>query len=440
MTSVSGIRRRLAGAAATWVAVLAVVGVAVHPERCPPAGQAAARRAMEAAVGWFGANVDDQTGQFRYEYDAEAGADLDGYNDPRHAGVLFSLYQAEAAGVAGAAAIADRGLAYVDRHTRPTADGNGAAFGQSPQASTGATALLVAALDQRRRATGDASRDADMEAYGRALLGTVTDRGAVEAVIDPSGGPAASTRSPFATGQVMYALSLLESRFPGRGYRAAAERILGYLATERDDAEDQFPMLSDHWASYGLVAMGEWESPPAYDAAVRVWIERQLGLFGVQVRYESQRQGGITTLTRGPVAMPGGLGTVGEGLGNLARVVAPDSATAASPAALTDPATVAAPAATEALPVSPTLSVDDEGRSGMGAGVSTPDFDIDGEALAERVACAAGMLVERQVLSPDQYPRADPAAVTGAWFRLGVTRMDDQQHTLSALILLAPHL
>ena len=356
---------------------------------------------MEAAVGWFGANVDDQTGQFRYGYDAEAGADLDGYNDPRHAGVLFSLYQAEAAGITGAAAIADRGLAYVDRHTRPTADGNGAAFGQSPQASTGATALLVAALDQRRRATGDTGRDADIEAYGRALLGTVTDRGAVEAVIDAGGGPAAGARSPFATGQVMYALSLLEPRFPGRGYGAAAERILGYLATERDDAEDQFPMLSDHWASYGLVAMGEWESPPAFDATARVWIERQLGLFGVQVRYESQRQGEITTLTRGPVAMPGGLGTVGEGLGNLARVVASDSATAATP---------------------------------------VPGIDIDGEALAERVACAAGMLIERQALSPDQYPRADPAAVTGAWFRLGVTRMDDQQHTLSALILLAPHL
>ncbi len=409
----SGIRRRLAGVAVTWAAVLAVVGVAVHPERCPPAGQAEARQAIEAAVGWFGANVDDQSGRFRYGYDAEAGTDIDGYNDPRHAGVLFSLYQAEAAGVVGAAAIADKGLVYVDRHTSPTADGAGAVFGPGRGAPTGATALLVAALGQRRRATGDTSRDADMDAYGRTLLGTVTDRGAVEAVIDAADRSAAGTRSPFAIGQVMYALSVLEPLFPGRGYRAAAQRILGYLATERDDAEEQFPMLSDHWASYGLAAMGEWGPPPALDAAVRTWIERQLGLFGVQVRYESQRQGGITTLTRGPVAMPGGVGTVGEGLGNLARVVADR--------------TLVGTAASEA-------------DSGLDADASAPGIDVDAAALAERMACAAGMLIERQVRSPDQYPRADPAAVTGAWFRLGVTRMDDQQHTLSALILLMPHL
>ena len=367
---------------------------------------------MEAAVGWFGANIDEQSGRFRYGYDAEAAADIDGYNDPRHAGVLFSLYQAEAAGIVGAAAIADKALAYIDRHTRPTADGAGALFGPERGASTGATALLVAALGQRRRATGDTGRDADMDAYGRALLGTVTDQGAVEAVIDASDGAATGARSPFATGQVMYALSVLEPMFPDRGYGAAAQRILRYLATERDDAEEQFPMLSDHWASYGLVAMGEWESPPVLDAAGRAWIERQLGLFGVQVRYESQRQEGITTLTRGAVAMPGGLGTLGEGLGNLARVVA------------------------DRAPV-----VDGEADSGPAvAPALAADVEVDAEALSERQACAAGMLIERQVRSPDRYPRADPAAVDGAWFRLGVTRMDDQQHTLSALILLEPHL
>lgn len=408
----SGVRRRLAGAAATWVAVLAVVGAAVHPERCPPASPAAARQAMEAAVGWFGVNIDEQSGRFRYGYDAEAAADLDGYNDPRHAGVLFSLYQAEAADIAGAAAIADKALAYVDRHTRPTADGTGAGFGPERGASTGATALVVVALGQRRRATGDTSRDADMDAYGRALLRTVTDRGAVEAVIDAADGAAAGARSPFATGQVMYALSVLDPMFPERGYGAAAQRILRYLSTERDDAEEQFPMLSDHWASYGLVAMGEWGSPPVLNTAARAWIERQLGLFGVQVRYESQRQGGITTLTRGPVAMPGGLGTLGEGLGNLAQVVA-------NRALIADGGADSGSAADSAL---------------------AADIEVDADAFSERMACAAGMLIERQVLLPDRYPEADPAAVAGAWFRLGVTRMDDQQHTLSALILLAPYL
>ena len=459
MLWVSGVRHRLAGAAATWIAVLAVVGAAVHPERCPSASPAAARQAVEAAVGWFRANIDEQSGRFRYGYDAEAAADIDGYNDPRHAGALFSLYQAEAADIAGAAAIADKALTYVDLHTHPTADGAGAVFGPEHGASTGATALLVAALGQRRRATGDTSRDADMDAYGRALLGTVTDRGAVEAVIDATDG-AAGARSPFATGQVMYALSVLEPMFPERGYGAAAQRILHYLATERDDAEEQFPMLSDHWASYGLVAMGEWESPPVLNAAARAWIERQLGLFGVQVRYESQRQEGITTLTRGPVAMPGGLGTLGEGLGNMARVVA-DRALIADGGADSGPATDSALAAdtevdADALSELHALRLALSGRPAdtevdadalselhalrLALSGRPADIEVDADALSERMACAAGMLIERQVLLPDRYPEANPAAVAGAWFRLGVTRMDDQQHTLSALILLAPYL
>ncbi len=386
----SGIRRRLVGAAGTWVAVLAVVGVAVHPERCPPVDAAAARRAAVAAVGWFGASIDD-SGKFLYGYDADTGVELGGYNDPRHAGVLFSLYQAEAAGIDGAAAIADRGLAYVDRHTRRA--GPGAVFGRGRQVPTGATALLVIALDERQRATGDASRDDDLRAYGRALLATVTAQGAVEATIDAEAGTGTGTRSPFATGQVAYALARLQQRFPGERYGAAAVRILSYLVAARDDTEDQFPMLSDHWASYGLVAMNRWKSPPVLDGATRDWIERQFGLFGVQVRYESQRRGGLTVFTRGRTAMASGVGTVGEGLANLARVAATD-----------------------------------------------PVLDVDDVAVGHRLACVAGMLVERQTLSPDPFPRADPVAVTGAWFRLGVTRMDDQQHPLSALILLQHYL
>ncbi len=47
--------------------------------------------------------------------------------------------------------------------------------------------------------------------------------------------------------------------------------------------------------------------------------------------------------------------------------------------------------------------------------------------MAERLRCNAGMLVERQ-------------AEDGAWYRRGVTRMDDQQHSISALLAAVPQL
>ena len=45
--------------------------------------------------------------------------------------------------------------------------------------------------------------------------------------------------------------------------------------------------------------------------------------------------------------------------------------------------------------------------------------------MAERLRCNSGMLVERQ-------------AADGAWYREGVTRMDDQQHSISALLAAMP--
>ncbi|HMO97006.1 MAG TPA: hypothetical protein PKD27_12880, partial [Tepidiformaceae bacterium] len=62
--------------------------------------------------------------------------------------------------------------------------------------------------------------------------------------------------------------------------------------------------------------------------------------------------------------------------------------------------------------------------------------DIE-ERLAERIGCAAGMLVERQ-WTPQQAASAPvPVRAEGAWFDEGLTHMDDQQHALSGLLYAA---
>jgi hypothetical protein len=58
-------------------------------------------------------------------------------------------------------------------------------------------------------------------------------------------------------------------------------------------------------------------------------------------------------------------------------------------------------------------------------------------ALRARMVCGAAMLAERQ---PDRRAAAawdSPSLVEGAWFRYDVTRMDDQQHALSGLLVAA---
>ena len=187
----------------------------------------------------------------------------------------------------------------------------------------------------------------------------------------------------------MWALARLHLSFPDQGFNEAALSVRRYLVEDRDRVERPWPIVSDHWGAYGFETMGRWPSAPRYTAIEETWLDRQLGLFGLQVRYESQRQGGVTRLTRGPIALAAGVGTLGEGLGNHVLELHRRDA--------------------------------------------RPD---DLSLLMERADCAAALLVDRQVDVTDASSDSEPERTFGAWFRLGDTQMDDQQHALSALLLL----
>jgi hypothetical protein len=62
------------------------------------------------------------------------------------------------------------------------------------------------------------------------------------------------------------------------------------------------------------------------------------------------------------------------------------------------------------------------------------------EPLVDRLECGAGILAERQEDAADAAEWRAPELVEGAWFRENVTRMDDQQHALSGLLLAAGRL
>lgn len=382
--------RRVRIAAITWVAVLVALRMLIlQPERCGDVSAEEVRASATAAVDWLIVNQLPD-GRWLYRYDATEDEDLGGYNDSRHSGVTYSLYSAALAGIPGAFESAEAGAEWlVDRMV----DAGGGVAMADPGAATvpiGGSALGALALSERRLIAGDDRYDEVLRALGRFLQSQVESNGAVaerwNAVTDR---PVAGIYSPFFTGEAYFALSRLERLFPGEGWGESADAIGHYLATARDEVEDWFPAVSDHWAAYGLAETTEWR--PLTDDEI-AYAETLGGIFGPQIRYASQRtESWFTHRTRGRQTLGAGLGTLGEGTTGLWTV------------ALREPQAAAL-----------------------------------AEAAAERSACVAGLLVERQIDGTEASVFEDPSRVFGAWFQFGVTQMDDQQHPLSALLRTLP--
>ena len=380
------------------IAVLAAGGIAAFavlapPERCPPVSVANLRASATAAVDWFVRNQ-QRDGSWLYEYDADTDRATPAYNVVRHAGAVMGLYQAASAGIPGALESADRGTEWA--LARLLERDGWAAVSDEGETSTGSTALLVAGLTVRRGFTDDPRFDAHLARLGRFLVAQTEPSGAVLAYYDSTvGRPVPGSYSKYYTGETYWALSGLHRLFPAGTWGAAADRIGAYLATQRDQREDYWPPIADHWAAYGLAETVRFTDRPADRPLTPdevAYARRQAELFGSQVRWVSQRFGTWGALVRGPhVPRGGGYGVIGEGLTGLWRVAQAE----------------------------PRLA------------------DLRTQ-IGERAVCDAGLAIRAQA-SPGEAARfAAPSRVAGAWFRDGVTRMDDQQHALAALLRTIP--
>jgi hypothetical protein len=388
---VTGVARRAGWGVLAWVLVTAALRVSLAaPERCPEVTVAQLEAAAAEAVAWFERNQEPD-GTWLYGYDRTADLVDASYNIVRHAGVALSLAQAARDGYAGAAAVRDRGLEYALGSLVDA--GAGRAFALAGSAvDAGASALLVAALIERRLDTGDTAHDVDLAALGRFLAGQVEPDGRVLARFDSrTGAPVPEETSPFFTGEIFWALARLHAVFPDEGWDQPVGRIARYVALERDDREPRFPPVSDHWSAYAYAEVAAWPGGSALTADDVAYAHRQAGIFSVQVRNESQKANELLELTHGGDVLGAGVGTWGEGLGALWRAAGHEAALA---------------------PI----------RNRVG----------------ERARCVAGLLVERQVSAGQAAGDARPEVTRGAWFADGRTQMDDQQHALSALLGAVP--
>ncbi|MCE7928542.1 MAG: hypothetical protein DYG91_08630 [Chloroflexi bacterium CFX7] len=362
----------------------------IPPQVCPTVTAEAALASADEAALWI-ERAQRPDGTYLYEYQAPDDIDLGGYNIVRHAGVTMSLYQRAAeTGDLRDLPAADRGLAWM---TASLYRRDGWAAFQGPAGGDlqlGASALMLAALEQRRIATSDTSHDDLMRELGRFLIVMQQPGGAFLASWRlATAQPDPALRSKYATGEAFWALTLLHRFFPGEGWDRPARAVARYLSLYRDEAEGfDFPPWADQWAAYGLAEMASWPLDEDNVAYARRLAER----FGFLVRVESQRrQDWWSNLVHGRQARAAGLGTWGEALDSLHHLASVD-----------------------------------------------PRLAPLREKLAERAACAAGLLAGRQVTEARAADYGSPESVRGAWFTGGITRMDDQQHALSALVRAAP--
>jgi hypothetical protein len=378
--------RGLAGTLSLWVAGALLLRALVVPgETCPPMSSASAAGAATEAALWAGRALQSD-GTYVYEYNADEDRVSNEYNVVRHAGVTMSLYMLAASGDRSGMATADRAMAWMRDHLYFHGDWAALQHPVDGSVELGGSALMLAGLEQRRMATGDPQYDALMHQLAGFLLAMQQKDGSFlsewQVGLDA---PRPEVRSKYGTGEAFWALTLMQRLFPGEGWDAPSRSVADYLSLHRDTVEQQkYPPWADQWAAYGLAEMSDW---PLNDDNIR-YARSLADRFGFLIRIEAQRRDGwFSELVHGRKARAAGMGTWVEGLDSLWRLASAD-----------------------------------------------PRMADMKEKIAERAVCGAGMLASRQVGAAKATSFIRPDIARGAWFTKGVTRMDDQQHALSALL------
>jgi hypothetical protein len=368
-------------------------GAVALPEHCGDITTDRINSSITDGVTWFEQNQSD-SGVWLYRFNVQSGEDLGGYNWVRHAGVLLSLEQAarlmDGDVATTAAKVADRGWSAIEKNyqTVRIADVLTTAM-KSSSSATGGTALTGIALAERRIRTADASLDDTLLQMARFVAAQVQSDGSVLNEVDlETGEGKPNTYSPFATGQTLYLLAQARAITGTTEFDTQISAIIDYLATERAQREGYVPDVSDHWGAYGMAVLTESAPQFLTDRHTVEFVRKQLGIAGIQVRYESQRTNdGLNRWSRGRQTLGAGLGTLGEAIGAWQVVAA-----------------------------------------------TQPELREQQPWLHERLYCVAELLVDRQISSQVADQLRNPSSARGAWEQFGITQMDDQQHAISAML------
>lgn len=228
-----------------------------------------AHERAEMGAAWL-ADVSQEDGAFIYLYYPEADEyDFEDYNEVRHAGTTYSLFQAY--GMVGGDRIleaAEGGARYIEEHSEP-AMGAGRAFLYEGRMKLGGQALALVALLERRRVVEDTTYDQlifDLADFMLSLeLEDQPGRYFQSYYADP-GEPTLEPDSDYYPGEALLAMTRLAQQFPDGPYLEYAARAADFLIHERDGdipAAGQVPR-EDHWLAMALSELYRLQPEPEY--------------------------------------------------------------------------------------------------------------------------------------------------------------------------------
>ena len=355
-------------------------------EICPSSSKEELYFSAQEAANWISQNQSDD-GRYLYEVTiSEEGNPIisDGYNLVRHAGTTMALYQIVEEGDYQYLEAADAGLKYLLDRSVSNEEILAVAEG-SANAKLGTASLLAISLIKRRAATNDEKYDNALKKIGSFILEMQREDGSMLYYWDQgTSSPVSGITSLFATGEALWALASLHNLFPENDWDKAAFLTLDYMATQRDEDENVWPRpWADQWAAYSLNEMSKWGL-----SEIHINYARELAAqFGIAVRWESQRNGGLDGLVHSPEPIAAGQGTWLEAIGMLHQLAENES------------------------------RLED---------LKSP--------LKDRLLCGAGRMRVKQTTG------TGVVEFDGGWFTGGTSRVDGQQHALSGLLFAASSL
>lgn len=360
--------------AVVWVATAVLLRVTLAaPEVCPAYSPGDGQASIDAGADWI-VRTQAPSGRYLYEYDRRTSSAKPGYNLVRHAGGTMSLYQlaiVQQGRNHQVVEAADRGMNYLLERAVDTGDG-----------------AMGPALSPRGPVkTGTAALTLVSLAHRRILTG------------DSSFDQQMRSLGRFLIGQQLPDGGMLNFWDPETGAPVPGQRsrfATGEASWGLALLHEAFPgegwdapvwAILDYLATERDELEGLWPPPwpdqwAAYTLGETVewglqdrhldYARRLAGRFGQMIRWDAQREG-LAELTHLPMPRGGGYGTILEGLGALEWLW------------LNEPR-------------------------------------LDDAPLRDRLECGAARLAETQ-------------ADDGAWYYDDLTRVDDQQHAISGLLL-----
>lgn len=228
-----------------------------------------ARERALAGADWI-ARTANARGRYCYHYHPKSDRfDYKQYNEVRHAGTTYALYQCyELGGEASWLDVGARACDWMRASSLPSPHG-GRAFSFEGRCKLGGQALAIVALLERRRVLGDESQDdliADLTTFMSAMEQTQSPGQYFNSYIAHSGRLMMAPLSDYYPGEALLALTRLAQHFPDGPFLDQAVRAADFLVFERDGDIPAAGVVPrhDHWLAMALSELYPLHPKPGY--------------------------------------------------------------------------------------------------------------------------------------------------------------------------------